>query len=289
MKLFNIILLALFVIVIIIASNYLGQQAYNWLPTPAALEAQPVGDLFSFLVTLGSLVFLGVLGMLLYSIVSFRAAKGDKSDAQPIKGNLTLEIVWTVIPLILVIWITSYSYNIYQKMNILGNLPIVHLHNPLEESAYAAENPQASETIEVTARQWSWSFYYPSSNITSSQLHLPLNQRVKLLLKSEDVIHGFFVPNFRIKQDIVPNRSIELRLTANRIGKYQLEDSQFSGTYFSLMKADVYVDSLDTYSKWLTQAKNQKPTLETNLAAAEHKRYITDPAHFHWPTVVPAN
>jgi len=291
MKVFNIVLLALFVIGIIITSHYLGVQSYHWLPTPAALEALPVGDLFSFLVSLGSLVFLGVLGMMIYSILFFRAAKGDKSDAYPIKGNVQLEIIWTVIPIVLVVWITYYSYNIYQKMNVLGNLPVVHLHNPLEESAYAAINDQDQngETIEVTARQWDWSFHYPNGNITSRELHLPLNQKVRLILKSEDVIHGFFVPNFRIKQDIVPNRAIELRLTANRVGKYQLEDSQFSGTYFALMQADVYVDPVETYSKWLSQASKQKPLPESNQAILEHNRYIATPSYFfHWPSVSPA-
>ncbi len=291
MRVFNIVLLTIFVVVIIIVSHWLGQQAYDWLPTPAAAEAEPVGDLFSFLVTLGSLVFFGVFGTLLYSILFYRAARSDASDAPPIRGNLTLEITWTVIPLLLVMGIAGYSSIIYQRMNILGYLPIVHLHTPLEAPAYAetgTPNTQPDEKIEVIAKQWSWSFRYPTHNVTSSELHLPLNQRVHLTLESKDVLHGFYVPNFRIKQDIVPNRKIEFSFTPNREGKYQLHDSQFSGTYFALMEADVYVDSPDAYEQWLTETATRQPVPADNRATSEHIQPATTLLQSGWPTVPPA-
>ncbi|MGH2416135.1 MAG: cytochrome c oxidase subunit II, partial [Microcystaceae cyanobacterium] len=265
--------------------------AYDWLPTSAAAEAEPVGDLFSFLVTLGALVFFGVFGTLLYSILFYRAARSDATDAPPIRGNAKLEITWTVIPILLVMWIAGYSYIIYQRMNILGSLPIVHLHAPLEAPAYAetgTNNTQPDEKIEVIAKQWSWSFRYPSRNVTSTELHLPVNQRVHLLMQSKDVLHGFYVPNFRIKQDIVPNRTIELKFIPNRVGKYQLHDSQFSGTYFALMEADVYVDSPETYDRWLAQASTQQPVPAANRAISEHSQPVTTPLQGRWPTVPPA-
>ena len=103
MQWFNGALLALLMILMALASDYLGQQAYSWLPAPATVEAEAVGDLFSFLVTLGAMVFLGVMGTLIYSLLFYRASKGDTSDAVPIRGNLKLEITWTVIPIMLVI------------------------------------------------------------------------------------------------------------------------------------------------------------------------------------------
>ena len=289
MKPFNIVLLVFFVILIIVSSHWLGQESYNWLPVPAALEAEPVGDLFSFLVTLGSVIFLGVLGTMLYSIIVYRAAKDDQTDAPAIRGNTKLEITWTIIPILLVIWITVYSYAIYEKMNILGHLSIVQHHAPMDEAAYAAVPERLSgpsETVEVVAKQWSWTFHYPSHEVTSTELHLPVDQRVKLKLQSADVLHGFYVPNFRIKQDIVPNQTIDLSLTPNRIGKYRLEDSQFSGTYFSVMEADVYVDSAEGYKQWLERMASQGRRPAENRAFSEYSQ--TKPSKLNWPTVIPA-
>ncbi|MBV9387752.1 MAG: hypothetical protein JOZ78_15125 [Chroococcidiopsidaceae cyanobacterium CP_BM_ER_R8_30] len=115
MRIFNFGLLAIFVLTIILVSQWLGQEAYDWLPLPATVEAEQVGHLFSFLVTLGAIVFLGVAGTLLCSILVYRAARNDSSDAPAIRGNLRLEITWTAIPILLVIWISGYSYTIYQN------------------------------------------------------------------------------------------------------------------------------------------------------------------------------
>ncbi|BAZ70953.1 cytochrome c oxidase subunit II (plasmid) [Fischerella sp. NIES-4106] len=290
MRIFNIVLLTIFVVAIVIASHIVGQQAYHWLPIAATAEAEPVGHLFSFLVTLGAIVFLGVLGMLLYSILFYRAANSDTSDAPAIRGNSKLEITWTVIPILLVIWISSYSYNIYQRMNTLGSLPFVHLHL-LEAPANAetgSSDMQPAERIEAIAKQWSWSFRYPSHNVTSTELHLPVNQRVHLTLQSEDVLHGFYVPNFRIKQDIIPNEKIQLQFTPNRIGKYRLHDSQFSGTYFALMEADVYVDPPETYNQWLAQTATHLPVPAVNPAKSEHNQPPKTPLRSNWHTVTPA-
>jgi cytochrome c oxidase subunit II len=290
MRVFNVALLAIWVGVIIFASHAMGQQAYDWLPIAAAAQAEPVGHLFSFLVTLGTIIFLGVGGMLMYSILFYRAANNDTSDAPAIRGNTRLEITWTVIPILLVIWIASYSYNIYQRMSILGSLPLVHLH-PLEVPAYAdtvTGDSLPAEKIEVIARQWSWSFRYPNQNVTSTELHLPVNRPVHLMLQSEDVVHGFYVPNFRIKQDIIPNESIAFQFTPNRIGQYQLHDSQFSGTYFALMAADVYVDSPEQYNQWLAQAATRSPVPAENPARSEHTQPPDLPLRSHWHTVPPA-
>jgi cytochrome c oxidase subunit 2 len=288
MRVFNIALLAIFVGVIILASHAMGQQAYHWLPIAAAVEAEPVGHLFSFLVTLGTIVFLGVMGVLVYSILFYRAS--DMSDAPAIRGNWKLEIAWTVVPILLVIWIATYSYNIYQRMSILGSLPLAHLHL-LEAPAYAetgSREMQPAEQIEVMAKQWSWSFHYPSQNVTSIELHLPVNRPVHLLLQSEDVVHGFYVPNFRIKQDIVPNQTIVFKFTPNRIGQYQLHDSQFSGTYFALMAATVYVDSPEQYNEWLAQTATQSPVPAVNPAMSEHTQPPGIQLRSHWHTVSPA-
>ena len=271
----NRVLLVFFVLIIVLVSHWLGQQAYTWLPPAAAQEAEPIGDLFSFLVTLGTVIFLGVTGMLLYSLVFYRAQRGDDSDGPAIRGNNRLEVIWTVIPVLLVTWIAVYSFQIYERMNVIGPMPMVH---HFLESPAIAQTPQQSnaalpeEMIEVTAKQWAWSFYYPDYQVTTSQLYLPVNHRVTLKMTSPDVLHGFYVPNFRIKQDIVPNRVIDFRFTPNQVGNYPLEDSQFSGTYFALMTTQVTVEEGDRYRERLTQLAQNPPQTVKNAAQLEHEQ-----------------
>ena len=260
----------------VLLSYWLGQQAYGWMPPQATQEAEAVDRLFSFLVTLGSVVFLGVFGMIAHSIAVCRAEPGDFSEGHPSRGSIRLEILWTAIPTVLVIWIGIQGLQIYNSLDING-LTLAHsLESPAQPMALLVSQPAYAQAlgqdiaqapnsqvkpltnptpvIEVTAKQWAWSFRYPDQNITTSELHLQVNQPVRLALSSKDVLHGFYVPAFRIKQDIIPNDNVELGVTPKLAGKYRLHDSQFSGTYFSLMESDVFVDTPAAYQQWLATA-----------------------------------
>ncbi|MFH7030324.1 MAG: cytochrome c oxidase subunit II [Heteroscytonema crispum UTEX LB 1556] len=275
-------------------SIWIGKQAYSWLPPQAAAESVLIDDLISFLVTLGAFIFLGVTGTLMYSVIFHRAAKDDFSDGPPIEGNVTLEVVWTAIPILLVFWIAGYSYQIYEQMGIQG--PMEHVHLPVAmESAYAAPKDAPNdvatnsvEKIDVLAKQWAWVFHYPEKNITSTELHLPANQRVSLAMQSEDVLHGFYIPAFRLKQDIIPNQNINFEFTPIRTGEYRLTDSQYSGTYFATMQANVVVESPEEYQQWLNKAATQKPTPANNQAAAEYAQASSESVKTGWATVIPA-
>jgi len=291
-KILNTLLLAVFIAVLLVTSRWVGHQAYSWMPTQGTAEAQKVDDLFSFLVAVGTFIFLGIVGLIMYSVLLYRVPKGDFSDGSPSRGNVKLEIVWTIVPVLFVMWIATQSYKIYQEIDIQGLTPIVHLHIPMaDEPANAATEPTdvnnrakpVALEVMVMAKQWSWAFRYPG-NITSTELHLPVNETVRLKLQSQDVLHGFYVPEFRIKQDIIPNRTLNFTLTPLRVGKYRLRDSQFSGTYFPLMEADVYVESSDAYNQWLTASASQQPSPAKNSAFSEH----TLGAVRGWPTIVPA-
>jgi len=288
-----ILTLTISAIVLAAISLWMGQQAYSWLPPEAAAESKLVDDLFSFLVVLGTFIFLGVTGAILYSVLFYRAGKYDYSDGPPIEGNVTLEIVWTAIPLLLVFWIATYSYQTYEQMAVHGPMELVHLHVPLGmDAAYAVgiETPKdpTAEPIEVRARQWAWEFYYPDGKATSTELHLPVNQRAHLTLKSEDVIHGFYVPAFRLKQDIIPDRTIDFEFTPVREGRYRLRDSQYSGTYFATMQTDVVVESQEAYQNWLASASAQAPTAAFNQAADEYYTASQKAVIPGWKTIAPA-
>jgi cytochrome c oxidase subunit 2 len=285
MKIRTILILVIVAIAIALVSLWMGQVAYSWFPPQASAESVLIDNLFSFLTALGTFIFLGVVGTLSYSILFQRADKYDESDGPPIEGNVKLEIIWTAIPLALVLWIAFYSYQIYDQMSVLG--PMEHVHMMASAQAAPLENdPQAetTENIEVFSRQWSWEFRY--GDVTSTELHLPNNQRIKLALHSSDVIHGFFIPAFRLKQDIIPGQVIDFEFTPIREGKYRLRDSHYSGTYFAAMQTDVVVESPEAYRQWLKDSEGQNPTTAYNRAFTEYsKRNNRD----RWKIVEPAS
>ncbi|ARV58375.1 cytochrome C oxidase subunit II [Nostocales cyanobacterium HT-58-2] len=285
------LLIAGYIAVLLVVSHWIGQQAYSWMPAEATAEAQKVDHLFSFLVSIGAFIILGLVGMMVYSVLFFRAPTNDYSEGHPSRGDVRLEILWTATPTVLVLWIAFQGFNIYQQLNILGLGQIVHLHAPLEsERAYAADVSDvpkpAAETIDVFVKQWDWSFRYPN-NVTSHELHLPVNLRTRLNMHAQEVIHGFYVPEFRLKQDIVPGRNIDLVVTPTRVGKYKLKDSQFSGTYFSLMDTNVYVEPFDKYNQWLAQAADE-PMTAKNQAVTEYTQPAKTLFKTSWYTVAPA-
>ncbi len=280
-QLLEYILLTVFIAGLIFVSHWLGQQAYTWMPAQATAEAQRVDDLFSFLVAIGAFILLGLVGMMLYSVLFFRAKPDDYSEGHPARGSAKLEILWTVAPVLLVAWIAFQNINIYEQLNILGLQQIVQLPFGMAPATAAIAPPQqspetaqttpkpAAETVQVIAKQWNWLFRYPNG-VTAQELHLPVNESTRLDLKAEDVLHGFYIPEFRLRQDAVPGRNIALVVTPIREGKYRLQDAEFSGTYFALMQADVYVESRPAYEQWLTTVA-QQPQAFRNTATLEQQ------------------
>lgn len=290
-KILNILTLFTGAIAVTLSSLWIGKQVYSWLPPQAAAESQLIDDLISFLVTLGAFIFLGVTSTLMYSVIFHRAVKDDFTDGPPIEGNITLEVVWTAIPILLVFWIAGYSYQVYEQMGIQGPSELVHLHNPLAVAAKdvsAKALAQPVEKIDVLAKQWAWVFHYPERDVTSTELHLPSHRRVRLALQSQDVLHGFYIPAFRLKQDIIPNHALDFEFTPIRPGQYRLTDSQYSGTYFATMQANVVVESPEDYQQWLAQAATQKPSLANNQAASEYAQTSNQSVQTGWVTVPPA-
>ena len=287
MKFKTILILVAIALMLGAISMWVGQVSYSWLPPQASVESQLVDNLFSFLVALGTFIFLGVTGTVMYSVLFHRAGRYDLSDGPHIEGNVTLEVVWTAIPLLLVLWIAIYSYQTYQEMAIRG----AHMHMPKAiEPAYAESIDKSVEPmteIEVEAKQWAWIFRYPEKNVTSTELHLPVNRRAHLILRSPDVIHGFYIPAFRVKQDIIPQQDMDFEFTPIRQGKYRLRDSEYSGTYFAAMQADVVVESKEDYQQWLAEAATKTPSTAPNQAASEYAQREEKAATAGWATIVP--
>ncbi|NJR39069.1 MAG: cytochrome c oxidase subunit II [Leptolyngbyaceae cyanobacterium CSU_1_4] len=303
MKLRAILTLSFLAVLLGFFSLWMAQQSYSWVPPEAAAESKLVDDLFSIFVGLGTFILLGVTIPIVYSLMFHRAGKYDFSDGPHIEGNTLLEVIWTAVPIVLVLGLSTASYRTYDKMSIQGPMELVHLHLPqLVEVANAApfdntpqkeiETAQESapiEDIDVTAKQWSWVFRYPNQNVTSTELHLPVDRRIHLALHSDDVLHGFYVPAFRLKQDIIPNRVIDFEFTPVRIGTYPLRDSLYSGTYFAANQANIVVQSPADYQQWLADAAAQPPSPAYNQANFEYSRGTKSGNIGGWKSVAPAS
>ncbi|MGJ3253858.1 MAG: cytochrome c oxidase subunit II [Elainellaceae cyanobacterium] len=289
MKRRNIVILTILAIAYGLISLWVGQQAYRWMPPEASAEAVLIDNLFSLMVTVGTFIFLGVTGTLLFSVIFQRAAKYDYSDGPPVEGNVVLEVVWTAVPFVVVVWIGTYSFQIYQQMEILGPGKNEFSIVPAAQAApIPAEMAEMESPIEVRAKQWIWEFYYPEQDVLSTELHLPVNQRAKLVLTSEDVLHGLYIPAFRVKQAIIPGREINFEFTPIREGRYRLRDSEHSGTYSGSNQTNVVVESADDYQQWLAFAASQPRKSAENPAYDQFKRAQQNPISLGWESIEPA-
>jgi cytochrome c oxidase subunit 2 len=212
-------------------ATYFGLTALGLMPVQASAQAVFVDQLWNWDLAAVSFLFAIIIVPLAYSLLVFRRRKGDTSDGKHEEGNVTLEVTWTIIPLLLV---TVYSY--------LGAYVLGETRTP---------DPNAL-IISVTAHQWDWSFTYPEG-FSSNELHLPVNRQVLLEMKSLDVIHSFWVPEFRIKQDVLPGRNTEYRITPTLIGNYTVRCAELCGLRHAYMNRPVIVTSQADYDAWAKQ------------------------------------
>lgn len=279
--------LAVWIGLLALISYWMAGEAYRWLPVQASNAAPLVDGLFSFETGVGTFVFLGVISVMGWVLLVHRAEKYDESDAEPIEGNTRLEVIWTAIPFVLVMAIAWYAIQVNTELGVLGPMEHIHLRSPQEQQGGYPGDRLPAEQVEVIARQWSWEFRYPGEQVSSTELHLELDRPVTFRLVSEDVLHGFFIPAFRLKQDVIPGRAIDFSLTPTRVGRYRLRDSQFSGTWFAANQADVVVETASDHAAWLNQAAAAPLQSGLSVAADEYADRQSNPRG-GWPTVVPA-
>ena len=263
----------------------MAQWSYSWFPPQASSAAPYVDDLFALETAIGSFLWFGLTAVIAWTLLFNRAPKYDESYGEPIEGNNRLEITWTIIPTVIVFAIAIYSMQVNDKLDALG--PKHKYAIGTDPVAVAEVDPRATVgPIDVISRQWSWEFIYPDGT-RSSELHLPVDQRVNFRLISEDVNHSFYVPAFRLKQDIIPGSVISYSLTPTKQGRFRLRDAMFSGAYFSQNQTDVIVESEDSYSQWL--AATAKQPLQPGLSPG-NELYAKRLANGNkgWATVPPA-
>lgn len=221
-------------VVIVTAVLLVGLGRTQILPDAAAAQAEPIDSMFNLEFQVILFLFALIVVLMVYSIVVFRRKKEDTTDAKHIEGNTRLEVFWTIIPLVIVL-----------AFALLGS-------RSLAETMRV--DPQALD-VNVTAAQWSWRFEYPELGVTSTELWLPKDQQALLNLTSQDVIHSFWVPEFRVKQDILPGGDLErqLRITPDKIGNYTLYCAEMCGRDHAVMYTEVKVVSQADFDAWVNE------------------------------------
>jgi cytochrome c oxidase subunit 2 len=201
----------------------------DWFPVDASGAADQVDTVYDVLLICSVPVFVLVMTIAIYSVVRFRAKPGDMRDGPPIHGNTRLEVIWVAVPFIMVTALAIYAWIVLDDIE--------------------AKQPDEM-VVQVTGRQFTWSFGYPDK-VSSSTLVLPEGRPIDFRIESNDVIHSFWVPEFRLKSDALPGLTTKIRLTPDRVGRYQVVCAELCGIGHAAMRQNVRVVPEDEFDSWL--------------------------------------
>jgi cytochrome c oxidase subunit 2 len=227
--------------VLAIAIGIVLSFVIHWFPVQASTQAHNTDRLYHVLVIVSIPIFVLVVSVILYCCWQFRMKPGEElKDGPPIHGNTRLEVVWTTIPAIILLALVSYSF--------------VVLHDN-------EKKPAREIQVGVTGQQFAWTFQYPPSvtggkPVESDQLYLPKGESVQFGLHSKDVIHAFWIPAFRLQEDVVPGITVHYRATPDRLGTYPIVCNLLCGLGHSLMRAQVHVVTEAQFKTWLKRRQS---------------------------------
>lgn len=212
--------------------------AIDWLPESIAPEADRIDNLMWFLYWASVFFFSIVVAVIVYCVWKFRRKPGDDTDGPPTHGNTMLEIVWTVVPTLLLAAVAVWS--------------IVVLN---DNEANAAGQVQ----IHGNGEQFAWRFDYaspddPNKGVRTGDLHVPVDTQIKLSLTASDVIHAFWVAEARVKQDTTPGITTHIRFTPTKIGTFPIICTELCGAGHGIMRSRMIVQSRADYAAWLQKA-----------------------------------
>lgn len=277
-------------IFVTVISIWLGHN-HNLLPVQASAQAPLVDGFFNVMFSIAIALFLVVEGTILIFAVKYRRRAGDDTDGVDIEGNLPLEVFWTAVPSIIVLCLGIYSVDVFTRMGGIES-PGHAMHDVAQMSGSAIaselsdgeipvppagarkigigateEQAKADVVVDVTGMQYAWLFNYPESGVNSGELHVPIGADVQINLSATDVIHSFWVPQFRLKQDAIPGIPTQLRFVATKIGTYPIVCTELCGAYHGSMRSSVIVETPEEYNSWLTENKiAQKQELNQAVA-----------------------
>ncbi len=220
--------------------------AIDWFPVQASTAAPQIDTLWDVLMIASVPVFVLVMAVALYSVFAFRAQPGDLSDGEPIHGNTRLEVIWVTIPFIMVSALAVYGWIVLDDIEAKQTDPLI---------------------VNVTGQQFAWRFDYPDEGeVKSTQLVLPKDRDVEFRVNTDDVLHDFWVPEFRLKTDAVPGLTTKIRLKPSRIGEYDVVCAELCGIGHSTMRSGVRVVTPEDFDAWI--ASEQQSETDGGAAAA---------------------
>ena len=210
--------------------------AIDWFPVNAAKSTKEIDTLWDVLLIVSVPVFVLVMTVAIYSVIRFRARPGDRGDGAPIHGNTRLEVVWVLIPFLIVSTLAVYAWVVLDNVE--------------------AKKPNELH-VRVISQQFAWHFQYPQyGNFTADTLYLPNDRPVKFDIVTRDVLHSFWVPSFRLKQDAVPGMTTHIRLTPSRLGRYDVVCAELCGLGHSTMRQFATVVDTPAFNTWVTKQKS---------------------------------
>lgn len=228
---------------LVIVATVLMDFLLKWalpLPIQASVEALTIDQLIGWHLTIIAFLFSLIVVFMIYSVVLFRRQPGDDSEGQHFEGNTALEIVWTVVPLLFVV---VFSFIGVDTLNTVTR-------------AAPDEN-----VVRINGFQWSWTFEYPEGFV-SQELVLPVDQRARMEMTANDVIHSFWIPEMRVKQDLVPGETTIIRFTPTLTGEYRLRCAEMCGLNHWSMLAPVRILEQDEYDAWIAErTAGQSPSV----------------------------
>jgi len=212
----------------------------GWLPENVSTYGKDIDRLFYIIYYITGATFLLVTGALVLFLILYRQREGRR--ATYVHGNTTLEVIWTIVPAIILVVLSFMSQASWG--HIKGRVPPSDVH------------------VQVTAKQFNWEMLYPGPDgkigtaddlQMENELHVPVGKVVRVTLKAKDVIHSFFLPNLRLKQDAVPGREIQAWFEATKPGRYELPCAELCGFGHSGMLGHLTVHTADDYDKWVKE------------------------------------
>lgn len=192
---------------------------------------------FFFIIAVSVFFLVLITGLMIYFVIKYSRKKNPK--ATNIHGNVPLEILWTVVPTILVLFMFYFGWIGYEQMSKI---------------------PDDSMVVTVTAQMWKWTFKYENGK-TADTLFVPVNKPVKVVLNSLDVNHSFYIPAFRIKKDVLPGKENKSWFEATETGSYPIFCAEYCGLNHSYMKTEVVVLSENNFNNWIKQGIQQTANL----------------------------
>jgi cytochrome c oxidase subunit 2 len=218
----------------------------TWLPKDASREADRIDFTFWFVIAICIAIFAIVAAVMIYAVLHFRVREDDFEDGPPIHGHTGLEITWTAIPFVLVTAIAIVSAIVLSR-----------------------NDAEAGNTLRInaTAQQFTWTFGYPDAHdATSPVLRLPEGRSIELDMRALDVIHAFFVPEFRTNEDIVPGLVTTVHITPDRLGTFPLICNELCGLGHSTMRSQAIVMKPAAFDAWMRQQRKAAAPEPTTTA-----------------------